>query len=136
MATPIPCDYTDCPAPADMLVSDLTNGDGFGWCGPHYMAVIRAMVEAADDAASTAEAQAATDEAVARLERLAAAPDPTGSEPSSDAGEAPAESPGTPDDGGGDQDSSDGPAADSGDPGASEAAVTAPPRRARASASA
>lgn len=96
MATPIPCDYAECEALADVLISDLANGDGYGWCGPHYLAVARSMVEAADAADADAEAAQADAEAEARLAQLGRVEDPTASEPSSDAGDQPDDDAGSP----------------------------------------
>ena len=96
MATPIPCDWDGCDGLADVLVSDITNGDGNGWCGPHYVEVCRQVVHAVDDAAATAEAQEADAQALARLAALGGPTDPTASGPSSDAIEAPDDEPGTP----------------------------------------
>ena len=119
MATPIPCDWQGCTSLADMLTSDLANGDGFGWCGPHYLDVCRQLIESVDAAAAAAEAQAADDEAVARLAQLGRDQDPTGSAASSDGAGAPDDGAGTPPGDGLDQDTPDGGTAASGDPGSS-----------------
>lgn len=108
MATPIPCDWEGCPNLADVLVSDIANGDGNGWCGPHYLEVCRQVAMAADDAAAEAEAREADADALRRLESLGTAPDPTASDESSDGTGAPDGGPGTPDGDGSDQDTPDG----------------------------
>lgn len=107
MATPIPCDWDGCDQLADILVSDITNGDGNGWCGGHYLEVCRMVSATADEAAATAEAQATDDAAVARLEAMGAAQDPTASDASSDAAEARGGAPGTPSGAGADDEASD-----------------------------
>lgn len=96
MATPIPCDFEGCDQLADILISDIANGGGYGWCGPHYLAVARAMIEAADGAAAKAEADQADADAVARIEALGDPADPTGSDASSDVDDPPGGEPGTP----------------------------------------
>lgn len=114
MAQPLQCDYQGCPEQGAVLVQRIGTPDVYVWCDPHYEAVTRVMLEAADMEA----AKAADDELIRRLEgvsapelpaeppqadddepsfvaELPAPPDPTQAA-SSDVAEAPAASPGTP----------------------------------------
>ena len=43
MAQPIYCDWEGCDEPADVMVSQLANGDTLAWCNPHWGQVLLAM---------------------------------------------------------------------------------------------
>lgn len=70
MAQTIRCDYTECPELADVIVSNLENGETVAWCGPHY---IEAAIAIADSVAS-AEADQAAAGAERALEAAGQAP--------------------------------------------------------------
>lgn len=85
MAQPIHCDWTGhLDALADVMVTNMANGDTSAWCFPHYVEVCRATVETFDQ--GVAEAEAA--EVAQRLEGVTPPPD---AEPGSSAGDGEAE---------------------------------------------
>lgn len=60
MAQTILCDYTGCGELADVIVSNLENGETVAWCGPHYIEAAIAIADSvangeADQAAAAAE---------------------------------------------------------------------------------
>ena len=67
MAQPIHCDDTANPQhPADVMVSQLANGDTTAWCFTHYVDVCRAVIATVEE--TVAEAAATDQDALARLE--------------------------------------------------------------------
>lgn len=93
MAQPIHCDDTANPQhPADVMVSQLANGDTTAWCFTHYVDVCRAVIATVEE--TVAEAAATDQDALARLEAVSAPADqetPPGELPAS--GEASVDSP-------------------------------------------
>ena len=85
MAKPIECDPHNLDHLADLLVTDLSNGNVTAYCAEAFAETVLAMASAMVEA-ETAQAAA---EAEAKLADTPAAPDPTGSGPSSGA-DAPA----------------------------------------------
>lgn len=76
MAQPIHCDDQANPQhPADVMVSQLANGDTTAWCFTHYVDVCRAVIATVEE--TVAEAAATDQDALARLEAVEA---PTGDE--------------------------------------------------------
>lgn len=122
MAQPITCDVHERQHLADVLVSQIATGDTMAACGPGYLELCRALVEAAD----APEVEASTADALARLEGVvsdaglptspesSAADDqpaepptsgarrPENAEPDADATPEPVEAPGRPSEGVGD----------------------------------
>ena len=53
------CDFTDCGVLADVLSTNLANGDTGAWCFAHYIDLCRAVVAGADAAGQEADEAAA-----------------------------------------------------------------------------
>ena len=112
MAQLIHCDYTDCPALADVLISRIANGETMAWCDDHYLEMSAAIVAAAEaiaagmdpgqlgnpvlaDAADHMVGEAAADDAASRLESLPAQRPAFPTSPESSAADDPAPGPPT-----------------------------------------
>jgi len=63
------CDATDCGTYADVLVSQLANGDTMAWCGTHFVQMCAAVAESTVNA----EADEAAAEALTKLGETEAA---------------------------------------------------------------
>jgi hypothetical protein len=70
MAQPILCDQHDRAHAADVLVSQLANGETFGACGAGFLEFCRSLVEQADQE----EADATAADVAARLEGITPPP--------------------------------------------------------------
>lgn len=90
MAQPVHCDFTGQESHlADVLVSQIANGDTTAWCFTHYVDVCQAVLDTAQ--AAVAEAAQADQEATARLEGSQPGPGET------DSGDGPPAAPTEPD---------------------------------------